>query len=290
MAHQDYFQKYELCTIYKIHLVRSVRIIIRIICLLSLTSNLAQDGAFHAGAASSSMAETNVNISDHWSVFNNPAGMATLHEPGMLLGYRSQYGMAAFQVLSMAFIYPALNFTSAVSFLRFGDDIYNQQKIGFHLAHKLQMVSLGIGVQYVQHHFNELGTLGGIAIDFGGIAEITEYLRLGAHIFNINQGALNVRQPIPVIMRVGISYLPSERFIITTELENDLDRSEVLKIGLSYQLVEWLDLRTGFANSPKSLCFGFGLRHDKLIADYAYITRAPAGIIHEFSFTIFPAK
>ena len=244
----------------------------------------AQDATFFLGATSSGMSNANINNEDIWALFNNPAGLASRSNAEAAISYQNRFNTPAFQTVGLGLIYPRSKFVPGFSFYRFGDDVYNQQKIGFSLASKLQMVSLGIGMHYIQHHFDELGNLRAMVIDFGGIAEIIKGLKIGAHVFNVNQATLNDQESVATMMRLGLSYAPSGDFILTTELEKHLELPENLKIGLAYSITNWVAIRTGFSSVPRSFSFGMGIKaSSRFKVDYAFVDRKPAGIIHDLS-------
>ena len=243
-----------------------------------------QESSYHLGASSSGMSEANINSSNAWAVFNNPAATTYLNHPEAVVSYQNRYNLPAFQTVGGGVVYPLSKITPSLSFFRFGDDAYSNQKVGLSVASQLQIVSLALGIHYVQHRIDEIGTFKALMIDFGGIAEIIDGLRIGAHVINLNQAKLGNGDPVPTVMRLGISYVPANHFIITSELEKDLERPEALKFGLEYYLTDFVALRTGFNTSTKSYSFGLGfIAHDLIRLDYAFVDKNPVGIIHEIS-------
>jgi hypothetical protein len=84
-------------------------------------------------------------------------------------------------------------------------------------------------------------------------------------------------------MQLGLSYLPSKNLVFHTELEKDLDAKPSLKIGLQYQLEEWIYLRTGLHSQPSRLSFGLGLQKKWFGLDYAYGQNSALGSTHHLS-------
>jgi hypothetical protein len=250
---------------------------------LFLSVCFSQNGRYQLGAEGSGMANANINNTNGWSVFNNPAGLGYQNTPSVFTSYQNRLNVAAFQTMGIGMVYPTRLITPGISFFKFGDDVYNQQKIGLSISKRIQIVSLGLGLHLIQNRFSELGNINALTIDFGGIAEIIEGLRIGAHVFNINQARYTENQLVPVIMRFGLSFVPSDYFIITAELEKELERTENIKIGLNYHLTDWLSLQTGFASEPQSFSFGLGLHLNTWMMNYATTNLTPAGMVHELS-------
>ena len=63
---------------------------------------------------------------------------------------------------------------------------------------------------------------------------------------------------LPTIFRLGLAYLPSERVMLTAEVEKDIDFPARTKVGVEYRLVEQVQLRTGIATNPVNVAFGMG--------------------------------
>lgn len=255
------------------------------ICILLLLRyhGYAQNGQYSMGASSSAMSNANINSTDPWSLFNNPAGLGYLSNPSILTSFQNRLNVAAFQTLGFGMLFPVGKVVPGISFYRFGDNVFNQQKLSFSVGSRIQIVSLGASVNIIQNRFSELGNVSAINFEFGGIAEIIDGLRIGAHIFNLNQAQFTVNQPLVVVMRFGLSYVPSDYFIITSELEKELNQPENLKIGFSYFVTEWVSIQSGFASQPQSLSFGLGLHPKTWSFNYAFISISPAGTVHEIS-------
>ncbi len=245
----------------------------------------AQIGSFNLGGRSAGMAGSSLTFGDEYSLFNNVGGLGRLENHAAFAGYQNRYGVSEFQVIGAGAIYSAEIGNAGVGFYKFGDDIYSEQRLHLAVSNKIQMVSLGIGIDLLQYDISTIGTTQTLAIQFGGIAEITPQLRFGAHIFNLNQAEASSEsgEKIPTVMKAGISYLPSDELIISTEVEKDLDFDEVFKIGIEYRIIRNVFLRTGISTQPFLGAFGVGFHPKNLKFDYAFSNESRLGSIHEIS-------
>lgn len=253
------------------------------VCLqLSL---VAQDGKFNFGARNSGMAGASVTLGDQYSLFNNIGGLASVTDHALFGGYQNRYGVTEFQVIGAGAIYHSSIGNAGVGFYKFGDDLFSQQRIHLAIGNKFQMVSLGLGADLLQYNVSTVGTKQALAIQFGGIAEITSKLFFGAHIFNLNQVNLveTTGERVPTVMKAGVSYRPNEELMINAEVEKDLDFDEIIKVGLEYQIIEHVFLRTGISTEPFLSAFGVGFHPKKLQFDYSYSNDSKLGSIHELS-------
>lgn len=253
--------------------------------LLFTLQGLAQDGKFNFGARSAGMAGASLTVGDEYSLFNNIGGLGRVDYHAAFAGYQNRYGIREFQVIGGGGVFHSDIGNAGVGYYKFGDDVFSQQRIHVAIGNQLQMVSLGLGVDLVQYDIATIGTRQVLAIQFGGIAEITPQLVFGAHIFNLNQAELTSEtgEKLPTVMKGGFSYRPSKELMLNVEVEKDLDFDEVFKAGLEYQIIENVYMRTGISTEPFLSAFGVGFHPKNLKFDYAFSNDSRLGNIHELS-------
>ena len=261
-----------------------------IICSLLLTGNLAlaQDGIYDFGGKSAGMANSSVTLVDAYSVFNNIGALAQVEKTTAFAGYRNLFGINELNTLAAGFVRPTKPGTFAVSFYRFGGELLNQQKASLGFSNKIGLVSLGVNLSYVQYSIESLGNTSAFVLEFGGLAELTKQLRVGAYVFNLNQATLNnaADQDLPVTMKVGISYLPTDEFTINAEVMKQVDAEERVRIGINYQLIKNVSVRTGIETNPVKGAFGVGFSPGRFLIDYAYGNQSVLGDIHDLTLGI----
>lgn len=231
------------------------------------------------------MAGASVTLGDEYSLFNNIGGLARVENHSAFASYQNRYGISEFQVIGAGAIYHSPFGNTGVGFYKFGDAIYSEQRLHLAFGNQFQMVSLGVGIDLHQVNIATIGTQRAIAIQFGGIAEITPQFRFGAHIFNVNQAEINneTGERVPTVMKAGLSYLPSSELRFTLEVEKDLGFDEVFKAGLEYQIIESVFVRTGISTEPFLGAFGVGFHPKNFKFDYAFSNESRIGSIHEIS-------
>jgi len=256
------------------------------IALVTCATSYSQTGSFNLGGRNAGMAGASITLGDAYSLFNNVGGLGRVENHEGFATYQNRYGIKEFQVVGAGAVYSSNIGTTGLGFYKFGDDRYSEQRLHVAFGNQFQMVSLGIGVDLLQYNVATVGSSQSLAIQFGGIAEITKALRIGAHIFNLNQAELSKEtgEKIPTVMKAGISFLPSEEMMINAEIEKDLDFNEVFKAGLEYQIIQNVYLRTGFSTEPFLGAFGAGFHPKNLKFDYAFSNDSRLGSIHEVSF------
>lgn len=235
------------------------------------------------GARSSGLAQASACLKDEWSLFNNVAGLANLKKTAASSTYDTQPGFASFNRMASVFAMPVKPGVAGMGFFRFGDDLYNEQILTIGFANTYGLASLGVKVNYIQYTVSGFGSKGVFSVSFGGIANLTEKISVGAHVININQPDIskNENEKLPTILVLGIGAQITTQAFFATELEKDLDHPLKWKTGIEYKPFKKFSVRTGFSINPGMLFFGFGFQQPKFSLDYAYQHNFVIGSRHQ---------
>lgn len=244
----------------------------------------AQDGNYDLGGRSTALSGTSLTLNDGWAIFNNPGALGRLDASTAMVSYQNRYNIQGFHVVGGAMVYHRPLFNTGFKYYKFGDQLFNQQVVGMVVANRIQMVSLGAGINVIQTHAEGLRTRRVWTLEMGGTAEITRKIMLGAHIFNFKHG-----QAHPTTMKAGLSFRPMDFLMLNMEIEKQLEIQEQFKAGMEYAIIKNVLIRTGLSVQGNELdqtrvygTFGFGLRPKGFLIDYAF-TNQTLGAIHEIS-------
>lgn len=259
--------------------------------LLSLGSLMICFSWVHAqskvGASNEAIGNATSTVSNIWSAWNNPAGIADHEQFSAAISYRSVQQIEGFKSTGIAVALPFKIGAFGLGIYRFGDLLYNEQQIKLSYANKFGITDLGIGLAYHQYHFEGFGNKGVPVISFGGITTITSQFLIGAFIENINQAKLSDFQDerLPTVMQVGISYRPLESIAVNIDIQKDIERDVSVLVGISYAVIENLNLRTGFNSNPSRQFFGldFNPNNIKGSLSYALSHQQALGYSHQVS-------
>ena len=258
--------------------------------LLALfTRATAQTNPLAIGARSWGIANATVASTDSYSIYNNVAGLAGNQEASLLSSYDSHYGFEGLSTLGFAAVLPiSADMSSGVSIQRFGDKIYNELSIGFGAGHRIDRFSLGLKINYLQTAVNAASlafSRKALVVEFGGIAQISSNLSIGAHLYNLTQSSYSgiYGNRVPTFLRIGFLYLPLKNVRLSTEVEKDTELPVSLKIGLAYQIWKKIWLRTGIASKPLTHHFGTGFKQGRFSLDYGVHSNSQLGWSHHFS-------
>lgn len=246
---------------------------------------LGQNGHYDMGARSAGIGGASITLGDAWALFNNIGGLSAVENKAVFTSIENKYGVTEFTSLAFGGICPIVGGVAGLGLFRFGDHLFNEQRLNLGFSNQFGIVSLGLNVSYYQLTIEGAGNRKTMLIDFGGRAKLTNQLYFGAHVSNLNQARISkiTDEPIPSIMKTGLSYRPNTDLMLNLEIEKEINQEALLKIGLEYKILENVCLRTGFHTQPFESSFGIGFRPGKLNVDYAYNNNPDLGDIHEIS-------
>ena len=253
--------------------------------LLQNTFAFATGEPFPMGARSWGIGNATVAIADNYAVFNNPAGLGFLKDNFVSTSYHARYSITGLQTLSLSGNYNTKYVNIGLGIERFGDKLYNEQKLGLALAKSTNRVSLGIKVSYFQASIENFSSKNTLLTEFGVMTKLSSKVMMGFHAYNLTGAKLFASQRMPTVLRLGISFTPSKQILLVTEAEKDLDFPLLIKAGLEYQIVKNFYLRTGITSRINNAHFGFGFRAKQFAFDYAASNHLALGFSHHLNIT-----
>lgn len=242
----------------------------------------AQSFSTHMGARSQGLGFASASLTDEWSVFNNIGGLAKVNHITAACTYEARPGIAAFNTMAAVAALPISYGVTGIGIFRFGDDLYNEQLVTVGFSNTVGLASLGIRANYIQYHAEGFGNKGVFSLCFGGIATLSEMFSIGAYITNINQPALSEDdERLPTILTAGIAFTPTDKLLITAEIEKDLEYTPTWKAGLEYAFYKKFWFRTGLNLEPNAGFIGLGFKPEKFRIDYAFMQSFEQGSRHQ---------
>lgn len=259
-------------------------------CLFILTGNFCHSqnaGISPAGPVSLGLGGARTALSNPWSIFNNPAGLGDLKGISGVFAYQTILNFAPFNTVSAAVNAKTPYGVTSFGVYKFGDDVFSTQMASLGFARKLGIMTLGVKANILQYDIAGFGKRSVFLAEMGGIANLTPQLNFGAHIYNVTQSvvAQETQEKVPILIRMAINYKLSDELELFIEGEKDVERDAEFYLGLSYQLIEALTLRTGFATQTNRYSFGAGIHIKKFIVDYAVSPDSGIGATHNFGLT-----
>jgi len=220
------------------------------------------------GARSASLATASSTLADGWSLFNNIGGLAKNKATAVNFAFSINPTLLGASRAAASVSLPVKIGVAGAGFFRFGDELYSEQVISVGFANQFGLASLGVKANYIQYRAEGFGTNSVLSLNFGGIAELSPFFTIGAHITNLNQPKLSADESLPVKLATGIQFKPDKNLLLLLELEKDLSYDPTIKGGIEYEFYKKVDFRVGFNLHPNTVSCGVGYRASRLTIDY----------------------
>ena len=237
------------------------------------------------GAKSQGLGAVKLYHQDAWSLANNVGAMDRITESEIGIAADQRFGIQELSTAAFSGVFKTPQASIGFGIARFGGALFNQHRLELGLSTTRGILSFGAKAAWFQTHIEGFGTGNALLLSLGGLAELGPRFFFGVHLSNLNQAKISKQssQPIPTLLSLGVTYLPAKNLEIHSELEKDLDHPPLFKIGLQYQLENWIFLRTGIQSTPNSLHFGLGLRKKRYGLDYTIGQTTALGGTHHLS-------
>lgn len=236
-----------------------------------------------AGAPAAGIGYASGCISNEWSALNNPAGLDGVKGPLAASAYESVAGFPAFNRTHLVLVAPVPKGVAGMGFSRFGDALYREQVVTFGYSNRFGIAALGAAFRYLSYHTEGFGSRSALSFSFGGIADLTPWLKISAHIIDVLQPEVAEGEKLPTWIMAGVCMRGSEKVIVLAEIEKDIQYKPKVKAGIEYTFHKKFDARTGVNINPQAGFFGIGFKPGKFNFDYAYSWYPAVFSVHQVS-------
>ena len=256
-------------------------IALSVLALILNTTLCAQGQLLNSGAEAAGLGFATVAREGSTGVWANPAAIASSRDSRVFAGYENRYGIAeGLHSLQAAYLHPYKSSVFAITAYRFGDLLYSHHKLSLVAGQKLGKFSGGLRINQHQYSTEGANTRFVTSLDAGAIATIGDQLDIGMMLTNINQVRISKQtgERLASTLQIGFNYTPSKELSLLGEFYYAIGLEPIIKVGLEYEAVKRLSLRSGVnTGSTNALFFGIGLKHSVLVLDYAIETHTSLG-------------
>lgn len=225
------------------------------------------------GAKQAGMAYTGLTQYHIFSAQNNIAATAFLKESGVGIFLNNRYLFAQLNELNTAYVYQNKKIGAFSTTIKYwGYSAYNESIIGLGYARKFgSKVSAGLKLNYHRLAIQDNGSKSLFSFNLGLAYTPIEKFRIGVSIFNPAKQKLEkeYQETLSTQFSFGLSYHPTKKVIIALETQKDLKNPFQLKLGVNYDIHEYISARIGGATNPTLFSFGFGTHVQNLSIDIA---------------------
>lgn len=246
-------------------------IFVAVLMFFCMTAACAYGVGGVVGARALAIGNIGVTYSDQWSVLNNPAGMASLHNWSIGAYYENRFLLKETALKNANLNIPLNIGTFGVSVQQYGYEKYNENRFTIAFARAFgPYLRIGLSLDYLLFCFSDgYDRLSAATVGIGAQSDLSEKIHLGAYIFNPTASKTKTltKSKIPIIMRFGISYDICEEVVASAEIEDETDIGLRIKTGIEYKAFGDFFIRAGFASNPGKVCFGAGYSVGRLTID-----------------------
>lgn len=250
-------------------------------CLLSLSAY----SQYNPGAKQISLSNSDVALSDDvFSLFNNPAGLSQMNWRELGVYYSpAPFGLSELANGFVAYHEPTTIGSIAIGGMSYGFDLYRESRISLGYSYNyLNKFFAGITFNYNTVSIKNYGNDASLTINLGGLAYITNSLRFGFMIHNLNHSTFGEESnQIPMVFNAGLSCDIVDEMSLNIAIEKDVDYKPSIQFGINYDIIDNLSLRTGFSNEPSRYSAGIGINYSIFSLDYAMFTHNDLGLTHQ---------
>lgn len=260
-----------------------MKIILFIAIFVSFRLNIYSQ--VNAGAKQISISNSGAALSnDVFALFNNPAGLAQLSWREIGVFYSpSPFGLKELANGFISYNEPFSFGSLSLGGMTYGFDLYKESKILLGFSHNFSNIFFaGIVINYHSVSIANYGNDSKFYLNAGGLAYLTDNLRWGFYINNINRATFgNEDNQIPIIFNTGFSFNVIDNMSFNAGLEKDINYNASLKFGIDYYILDNLSIRSGFSNEPSEYSAGIGINFSYFSLNYAVFTHPDLGLTHQ---------
>jgi len=248
--------------------------------LLSLGQNSLINSSISSGIGNCYTTQEGV-----WSLSTNPAGMANHNQYSIGIGLKNNFGMNELSSRTFVSAIPTSSGVFGVSVQQYGFELYNENKFGISFSKKLSKnFNSAIKIDYYNTHIENLENTGFFTFELGVQKKLNNKLTLGSFIHD--PIGLSTNTGIPSIIAVGLVYNVNNKVKMFTETESTNFNQMELKLGLEYQIIENMYLRSGYSSLSNKNTFGFSYNiYNKYLVDLATYHHQTLGFSSQISFS-----
>ena len=260
-----------------------MRVVLLLTFLFCFTINLFAQ--FSPGAKQISLSHSDVaTANDVFALFSNPSGLSQLNWREVGIYYSpAPFGLSELANGYVAYIEPFSFGSVALGGMTYGFELYRESKISLGYSYNYDNKFFAGGViNYHSYSIQKYGSKGVFYFNLGGLAYITNDIRWGFAIENINRATLaSEDDQIPMVFSTGFSYDVINTFTLNLALEKDIRYRPSVKLGIDYDIIQYISLRAGIANEPSTFSAGVGINYSIFNLDYALIKHPDLGLTHQ---------
>ena len=171
------------------------------------------------------------------------------------------------------------NGSAGISWQHYGSSLYSETCTYATYSTKVAgPVRAGISGGFLEKDSSEKGSESTLGINLGVLAAVSPYLNIGASIFNLNRPETGKKQEnAPSTTFAGMAYKPADNIVVSTVIEKQEKQDARLRTGGEVRVLNFLNLRAGFATNPSTFTGGAGFIFGNFRGDIGLVRHPELG-------------
>ncbi len=231
-------------------------------------------------------ANTLVAVPNSSSVYTNPAGIGFLSTSSISSGYYKHLEIEGFNTVGIwgNLIKQKVGFGFSID--KFGDQLYRESRIGVAVSKKIDRISFGVKISYLNTGIKDLSSRQTILAEFGIITMLSKKIFVGFQAINLTRAQLYDSQYLPTVLSLGLCFKPATKMNITSQIDYNIINKPTVRIGMKYIPKENFEIISGVNPYINSIFFGFSFFVKKYNFTYATSINPGLGLSNQISLTL----
>jgi hypothetical protein len=249
------------------------------ILFLHVTASGGIPYGIQAGAGEAGMGFACVMKEGFWSSFHNQALLAYNNSLQFGVNYDNRFGLKELGTRSASVLIPAGKTSVGALYSNFGYTDFKRDMAGISCGLRLsEKIAAGVQIDYFSERTSgEYENYNCITFETGLIAEASDNIRVGIHLFNPVPNSLRKNNQ-PVSLTVGAGIILNKILFAGAEAEMCSTGNIDFRTGFEYEAGKKLWLRAGFRTHHNSFCFGTGYQFGMVRIDLGFATHETLGV------------
>jgi hypothetical protein len=237
-----------------------------------------------AGAGEAGTGYSCITKNGFWSSFHNQATLAFNKSFSFGFNYENRFNIRELGTRSAGFIIPAGKTNLGALYSHFGYSDFSRDIIGIASGMKVSdKIAAGVQVDYFSERTSgEYDNIQSVSCEAGIIVMISEYTRIGIHLFNPVPNSLR-KSFLPGALRIGAGSYLNKLLFAGVEAEMSTGSNLLIRTGFEYEAGKNFWLRGGYCTDNNSFSFGLGYLVKFIQLDLGFVTHDKLGVTSSVS-------
>ena len=234
-------------------------------------------------------AQASIFASESESILLNPSTVASFGSFHLSFFYTpSPFGLSQLSSCGAIAAYPGDPVDFAVSATASGFSLYREVTASATVTRSFEGIFF-TGISFNVDHLAiaRYGSATALGIDLAATAQITDDIRWGFSLLNVNRPAIGgAAGEMPALYITGVTFRLLPTADISCSLFKDVSYPASLRTGVDFSPIDMLQLRIGISTEPSRYCAGLGVRISSASLDYSVVTHQELGLTHSLGVSL----